>query len=387
MGVFRTRGQGPAVDAVRAMLAAGVPQTLLLVGPASVGKATLALDLAAGLLCASADPSARPCRACRGCRLVDQGNHADLHRLTPEGPGGQVTIKQVRDLLMEVARLPVEGGARVVVIEAAHRLNEDAQNALLKTLEEPPAGMTVLMAADDEDLLLPTVRSRAARVRLGPVASREIGEHLVEVAGVDPNVAARLARLASGRPGLALAYAAAPEAATIRQELSRALLDLLASGRAKRLTAVRDHVARARELAAALAGPSIAPVDGSAQPGKGRGRRPAAPAPTEEAGPDIGATGRGSAAERRRAAQTLIEVWRDTARDLLLVHLGDRSTLREPELLEEYEAAARSVPREALAGFLRQLDRAAGLIDRNAYPELALDVLVLAIPRRGAAVA
>jgi DNA polymerase-3 subunit delta' len=373
------------------MLVGGVPQTLLLVGPASVGKATLALDLAAGLLCGAPDPSDRPCRACRGCRLVDQGNHADLHRLAPEGPGGQVTIKQVRDLIMEVARLAVEGGARVVVIEAAHRLNEDAQNALLKTLEEPPSGMTVLLAADDEDLLLPTVRSRAARVRLGPVASRDIAALLVEAAGVDPSVAARLARLASGRPGLALAYAAAPEAATIRQELSRALLDLVASSRAKRLTAVRDHVARARELATALAGPATAPLDGAAQPARGRGRRPAAPAvpapPSEEVEPETGASARGSAAERRRAAQTLIEVWRDTARDLLMVQLGDRSTLREPELLEEYEAASRSVPREALAGFLRQLDRAAGLIDRNAYPELALDVLVLAIPRHGSAAA
>ena len=98
------------------MIRGPVPHAVLLVGPDGIGKTTLALDLAAGLLC-TAEPSARPCRACRACRLVANGDHPDLHRLAPVGPGRQVVIggpgarfRGVRDLVMELALLPLEGG-------------------------------------------------------------------------------------------------------------------------------------------------------------------------------------------------------------------------------------------------------------------------------------
>jgi DNA polymerase-3 subunit delta' len=84
-------------------------------------------------------------------------------------------------------------------------MNPDAQAALLKTLEEPPAGLTLVLCADDEDRLLPTVRSRCARIRLGPVGVRDIESILGEHGVADPPLAARLARLAAGRPGTAVA--------------------------------------------------------------------------------------------------------------------------------------------------------------------------------------
>ena len=144
-----TRGQPAALAAIARMTTGQAPHAVLLVGPPSVGKTTLALDLAAGLLCTDPDPAARPCRACRACRLVAAGNHPDVHRLAPEGAGGQVVIgdprdaraaRGVRDVLHELAFLPVEGGARVAIVEGASALNEDAQNALLKTLEGPAPG-------------------------------------------------------------------------------------------------------------------------------------------------------------------------------------------------------------------------------------------------------
>ncbi|HET7829909.1 MAG TPA: hypothetical protein VFL03_10130, partial [Candidatus Limnocylindrales bacterium] len=237
MDGFRTVGHEAAVGAVRAMLAAHVPHAVLLAGPASVGKRSLALDLAAGLLCTGASGGERPCRACRACRMVEHGNHPDLHVLEPEGPGGQVGIggkdgkRGVRDLVTELALLPVEGVARVAVIRDAHRMNDDAQSALLKTLEEPPAGTTLILVADDEERLLPTVRSRCARVRLGTLGVRDVEMLLSARDLADPPTAARLARLSGGRAGLAVAYAAAPEAEAIRNELTRTLLDLLRADR------------------------------------------------------------------------------------------------------------------------------------------------------------
>ena len=252
MAGFLTRGQPAAVDRLEAMLAAGVPHALLLSGPQSVGKTTLGLDLAAALLCTADPATGRPCRACRSCRLVAHGNHPDLHRLAPEGAGMAIGIDAVRLLIRELALLPAEGGARVALIESAHRLTEDAQNALLKTLEEPPAGVTIILAAEDEDRLLPTILSRVARVRLGTLSIRAIESLLGELGEADAPTAARAARLAGGRPGIAIAYARSPAAAGLRAEISLTLVDLLETGRANRLIRGRELLARAGELADAL---------------------------------------------------------------------------------------------------------------------------------------
>ena len=122
----------------------------------------------------------------------------------------RIEPRGVRDLVMELSLLPVEGGARVAIVRDAHRMNEDAQSALLKTLEEPPSGTTLILCADDEERLLPTVRSRCARVRLGAVGVRDVERLLASRDLADAPTAARLARLAAGRAGLAVSYATAP---------------------------------------------------------------------------------------------------------------------------------------------------------------------------------
>ena len=281
MDGFATVGQPGAVAAVRAMLGSRVPHARAAGRAAVRRQARPRLDLAAALLCTGAEGGARPCRTCRGCRMVEHGNHPDLHRLEPEGAGGQIRIGDrqhpepgtVRGLAVELALLPVEGGARVAIVRDAQRMNDDAQSALLKTLEEPPAGTTLILCADDEERLLPTVRSRCARIRLGPVGVRDIEELLAGRELADPPTAARLARLAAGRPGLAVAYAVAPEAEAIRGEISRVLLDLVPAPRATRLRAARELLTRAGGLAAAE-GPHARPRHGSGAARPARQRRP-----------------------------------------------------------------------------------------------------------------
>ncbi|HET9456449.1 MAG TPA: hypothetical protein VFO78_03845 [Candidatus Limnocylindrales bacterium] len=395
-----TRGHTLAAAAVEAMIRGTPPHAIVIAGPAGVGKTTLALDLAAGLLCDAPDPAARPCRMCRGCGLVARGNHADLHRLAPSGPGNQIRIGDrsdpepgtIRRLIADLALLPVEGGARVALVEAAERMNEEAQSALLKTLEEPPAGVTIILCVDREDALLPTVRSRCIRLRLGPVAVRDVEAILADQGVADPPTASRLARLAGGRPGLARTWALAPEAVTARAEIARSLLDLLERGPAGRLAIGRDLLSRAgdvvRSLDAATAAPTRADDGGGGRPRRG-GRRGAnaptsAPAPAAasaeaddaaEAGRDT----RAPAAERRRAAAALVTIWRDLARDLLLVRLGEERRLRDPALIDDLRTA--EVAPTDVTAFLERLDRAAELIDGNVSPELAIDVLLVTWPR------
>jgi DNA polymerase III delta' subunit len=402
MAGFLTRGQPAAIRQVTAMIAAGLPHALLLVGPRSVGKTTLAMDIAAAELCLAVDPADRPCRVCRGCRLVGSGNHPDVHRIAPDGPGGQIRIDRVRQLVTDLALLPVEGGARIAVLEAAHRLNDDAQNALLKLLEEPPTAVTIVLCADDEARLLQTIQSRVARIRLGTVAPREIESLIVERGDADAPTANRVARLAGGRPGLAIAYARAPEAATIRGELARSLVDLAAMSRASRLLRIRELLGRAKDLRVALAA-TEAPAMGEAVRSPRRGRAGAGraagaamglagggadgsaaePGPNSETEPSVaeGTGGRATAVERRRDAALLLDLWRDLALDLAVVGFGDSGPVHDPDLLEELTTLAATLPAGSIGAFLVRLDEGGRALESNVGPELVADVLSLAWPR------
>ena len=396
----RTRGQAAALGAVAAMIRGQAPQAVLFTGPDGVGKTTLALDLAAGLLCTAA-PDERPCRVCRACRLVEHGDHPDLHRLGPVGPGRQVVIggpdaryRGVKDLIGELSLMPVEGGPRVAIVEGADRMNEDAQSALLKTLEEPPAGVTIALCADQEARLLPTVRSRCFRVRLGLVGARDIERIVADHDLADPPTAARLGRLAAGRPGLALAYARAPEAVLIRAELTRVLLDLTMARPSARLAAARAAVPRAIALSALLTTEPGA-TSGPGRPSRRRGAvsipSPVAltdEPPDSETADDIDsplAAPKTPASERRRAVETIVGLWADVARDLLLIGHGGARSVRDTVMIEELGSVADTTEPPAAAAFLGRAVRSAELLASNVSPELILDALVLAWPAGRAA--
>ena len=217
--------------------------------------------------------------------------------------------------------------------------------------------------------MLPTIRSRCARVRLGAVGGRAIEALLVERGLADPPTAALLGRLAGGRPGLAAAYALDPAARTARSEIDRGLIDLLASRPSRRLADGRSLLTRAADLDAAL--------DGTL----GDGPRAAATKPARARLAEDQPSRDVPVAQRRRAALALVDAWRVVAIELVRVTLGDAGHVHDATLIEDFVQAAAGVSPRAVAAFLPHLDRAAIAIRGNASPELAVDVLVLAWPR------
>jgi len=225
------------------------------------------------------------------------------------------------------------------------------------------------------------------------VGSRDVEAIVADHGLADPPTAARLGRLAGGRPGIALAYARAPEAVLIRAELTRVLLDLTDAGPAARLAAARAAVPRAIALSAALAtaDPALGPA--------GRGRRRGAPTPVEappvgdgadetadlDADEPASARTKTPASERRRGVEVLLGLWTDVARDLALIGAGGGRSVHDTVLLDELAEIAASVDPAAVVAFLERSARSAEWLATNVSPELILDALVLAWPRRAVA--
>ncbi|HEX6971266.1 MAG TPA: DNA polymerase III subunit delta' [Limnochordia bacterium] len=193
------RGQPHVIAFLRRALAEErVCHAYLFAGPPGVGKRTTCRLFARALLCTAPEP---PCGSCPSCRLTSSGNHPDLHWIEPGS--GSIRIEQVRELRRTTALRPFAARRKVFVLVGAEAMTEQAQNALLKTLEEPSGETVVILVSDAPDRLRETILSRVQLVRFGLVPAREV-EALLGSRGVDPAAAARLAELAQGMPGRVL---------------------------------------------------------------------------------------------------------------------------------------------------------------------------------------
>ena len=171
-------------------------------GPDGVGKKRLALQLAKSLNCAAAPAGLDACDACISCRKVDSGSHPDVQVIAPETK--VFKIDQVRALIQEIYYLPFEGRRRVFILDDADRMNEEAANSLLKTLEEPSAVNVFILVSSRPHLLPMTILSRCHRLRFNPVPRDVIASFLEREHALAPDKALILASSSGGSIGRAL---------------------------------------------------------------------------------------------------------------------------------------------------------------------------------------
>ena len=307
----------------RAAARGTVPPSLLFSGPEGVGKRLAAVALAQAVNCPDA-AGGDACGTCASCRRIARGVHADVLIVEP-GESGAIKIDQVRDAIDRAAYRPFEGRRRVVIVDGADAVNADGQNALLKTLEEPPPASVFVLITDRPDVLLPTVRSRCQRLRFGGLAPAEVADVLMREHGV----------------AAADAHAAA---AASDGSISRAL-----EGTAADAMEARDAAASLLKAAATSTDP----------------RRRLAGAKT------LAAADRDDLWRRLLALSSLI-------RDLgLLSSSGGAGALANADLEPELRALARAYDAERAVRAFATVDRALWALDRNASPKIVADWVAL----------
>ena len=181
-----------------------LPHTMLVLGDSGTGKLSFAKLLAQMLFCTSKDD--KPCLSCTACNKINSGTHTGLILLGANREDSTIKIDEIRELILELSSYGIESALRVVVIVDAHRMTVQAQNALLKSLEEPSRDCYFILTSSNEKALLPTVISRCTELRLPLWPKDKLVSELIEQ-GVEANKADEIASLSGGSIGKALVYA------------------------------------------------------------------------------------------------------------------------------------------------------------------------------------
>lgn len=341
-------GHERAADLLRRAIARRrIGHAYLISGPSGVGKHALATRFAQALNCERLGPGAveappllglesdgpqvPPCGSCRRCRLIAQGTHPEVRTVGVEPPHRVIRVADVESIQADAVLRPADVFRKVYILEQAESLHPDAANRLLKTIEEPPPQVVMILTTVDPEATMETIVSRCQHLRLLPLRRAELAEHLVQTAGLAPERAELIAALAEGAVGRALTLTADDRWLERRTQVMDELATLLASDRVGRLRYARglgDRWSRDQEAV-------------------------------------------------RETLMTWLRWWRDvrlaqSGLDRRIVNLDRRAEIHSQAGLLSPRAVARAV--EILRDTLEMLDQ-------NVNARLALDVATLDLPR------
>jgi DNA polymerase-3 subunit delta' len=230
-----------AVDLLQAQMAGGkLRHAYLITGPQGSGRRTLATRLAQALNCQDPPEPGAYCGECRACRGFAKMAHPDLHLVELQEGDREIKVDAVRELSRGLALTPYEARYQVALLLDFEQASESAVNALLKTLEEPPGSVVLLLTAESAESLPATIASRCELLRLRPVPVDELAAGLTVQHGIPAEQAQLLASVSGGRPGYALRLQADPEALAQRAEWLDAASEMLAADRVARFAFAQE---------------------------------------------------------------------------------------------------------------------------------------------------
>lgn len=299
----------------------------LFTGAPGIGRRSMALAFACAINCTAPPSPGEFCGKCRVCRQTMSQQQPDLSIVEAESEGGMIKVDQVRKLQHSLSLSPYEAKYRIALLLNFQQANPNAQNALLKTLEEAPRQVILLLTADSADTLLPTISSRCEILRLRPVSVETLESVLAERWGLPAQDARLYARLSDGRTGTALKMAKDPATQEKRLFHANEFLRLLPLNRRERFSAV-DALSRNRD-------------------------------------------------QLRHALQ----VWLSIARDVLLCQAGQGNKLTNLDLQQEIQNTAGQVTPAVALSMVNAILNSMDQLEQNSNLRLMLDNLLLEIPR------
>jgi DNA polymerase-3 subunit delta' len=320
----------------------------LISGPLGVGKRTLAIRLAQALNCERLGPGANltpsaplsgaergeagpPCGACRRCRLIASGSHPEVRVVGVQPPSRVIRVADVESIQADASLRAADVFRKVYVLEQAELLHPDAANRLLKTIEEPPASVVMVLTTVDPEATMETIVSRCQHLRLRPLQRDRLTDHLAERLGLAPERAELLAALSEGCVGRALTLADDDKALERRARLLDELAGLLDMDRVARLQYARtlgDRWSKDQE-----------------------------------------------------SVREVLGTWLRWWRDVLLLQGGLHGRIVNLDRRDGLERMARALSAQEVGAAVSSVRDVLQMLDQNVNARLALDVAVLDLPR------
>lgn len=298
----------------------------LLTGPDGIGRRTLALRFAQALNCPEASEPGIPCGSCTTCRQIAAMEHPDLSLLQAEDPGGILKVDQVRDIQRSLNLSPYDAKYRVGLILDFEKANPNAANALLKTLEEPPPKVVLLLTAESAEGLLPTIVSRCEVIRLRPLPLKRVQRGLIEHWDIEQEHALFLAHISGGRPGYAIQLNNNTEMLEARSQSFDDLDRLLHAP-------LVDRMAYAQLISSS-----------------------------------------------REDISSVLMGWSTLFRDVMLVTAGSHTPLTNIDLTERIHSYAKSLDLNHIHQYIKQLEDTMDMVKRYVNPRLATEILLMDLP-------